>query len=208
MTHLTDSELNEYLDHVLGPSERQALERHLTRCDECRARLSELQHLFTSLEDLPETKLQGDLSAAVLKRLFPNAASPRPSHRLWTPVFAAQLGLVLGAWIWLCMQAAKWALPLFTASRFPQIAIPPFRLPGLDLSSIFTVPYSLFTALHFPSFILAPPAFTPPAFNYPSFTLPALPFPTAGLAGIAIGALVLGLLGNVLLLRRSPEVEK
>ncbi len=208
MTHLTDSQLNEYLDRALGRSERQAVEAHMAGCGECRARLAELQRLFASLENLPERKLQSDLSAGILERLFQDAPSPRPAPRLWTPAFAAQLGLVLGAWIWFCMQAAKWAVPFLTASRFLRIAIPPFRLPIPNLSAVLTISKSLITTPPFPSFSLAFPAFTPPVFNPASITVPALPLPTAGLAGIAVCVLALGLVGNSILLRRPPEVEQ
>ena len=53
--HLTDDQLNEYLDEVT--TERTHIEAHLSSCDECAARLSTLQNLFTELDSLPELVL-------------------------------------------------------------------------------------------------------------------------------------------------------
>ncbi len=51
--HLTDEQLNEYLDNE-STDERAQIESHLSSCDECAARLSTLQNLFAELESLPE----------------------------------------------------------------------------------------------------------------------------------------------------------
>ena len=52
--HLTDVQLNEYLDNET--TERTQIESHLSVCDECTARLSALKTLFTEIESLPEIK--------------------------------------------------------------------------------------------------------------------------------------------------------
>ena len=62
--HLTDEQLNEYLDNET--SERAQIELHLSSCDECAARLTALQALFSEIESLPELTLTRDLREASL----------------------------------------------------------------------------------------------------------------------------------------------
>jgi len=62
--HLTDEQLNEYLDNET--TEHVEIESHLSTCDECAARLSALQTLFAEIESLPELTLSQDLAARLL----------------------------------------------------------------------------------------------------------------------------------------------
>ena len=73
--HLTDDQLNEYLDNETA--ERAQIELHLDSCDECAARLSTLQDLFAELESLPELALTTIPRRAVHSP--PKPASPTPS---------------------------------------------------------------------------------------------------------------------------------
>jgi anti-sigma factor RsiW len=59
--HLTDDQLNEYLDNETA--ERVQIETHLSSCDRCAARLTVLQALFTEIESLPELALSRSLAA-------------------------------------------------------------------------------------------------------------------------------------------------
>lgn len=59
--HLTEDQLNEYLDNE--SIERAQIESHLSLCDECTARLSTLQNLFAEIESLPELALTKSLAA-------------------------------------------------------------------------------------------------------------------------------------------------
>ncbi len=70
--HLTDDQLNEYLDEAT--TERAQIEAHLSSCDECAARLSTLQNVFTELDSLPELELTRDPRRAVHSP--PEPASP------------------------------------------------------------------------------------------------------------------------------------
>ena len=63
--HLTEEELNEYLDNEI--QDRARAELHLSSCDECAARLATLQALFTEIESLPELALTRDLAAPVMR---------------------------------------------------------------------------------------------------------------------------------------------
>lgn len=52
MPHLTEEQLNLYLDDALSEAERVAVEAHLGHCDECRAEATALQQLFAALSEL------------------------------------------------------------------------------------------------------------------------------------------------------------
>jgi hypothetical protein len=58
--HLTDEQLNEYLDNET--SARGQIELHLHSCQACNARFSDLQNLFLELDSLPDLQLTRDLS--------------------------------------------------------------------------------------------------------------------------------------------------
>ena len=66
--HLTDDQLNEYLDEAT--TERVQIEAHLFSCDECAARFSTLQNVFTELDSLPELELTRDLAAPFTQALL------------------------------------------------------------------------------------------------------------------------------------------
>ncbi len=71
MNHLSEEQLNEYLDHE--SQDHTQIEMHLSACDECAARLNSLQNLFNELDSLPQLTLSRDLAAPVIRRLsLPN----------------------------------------------------------------------------------------------------------------------------------------
>ncbi|MBI1856051.1 MAG: zf-HC2 domain-containing protein [Chloroflexi bacterium] len=186
MDHLTDSQLNEYLDDMLDETTRRKFDSHLQTCEDCAARLDELRFIFTSLAELPEARLTHDLSANVLSRL------PQKQPRILTPFFAAQAGAALGVLFWLSTQVARF-IPPVPAFKFSQFQIPTFQLEILHFQ--FPDPYSLFTFLHHPFSI---PTFQPSTFNLSSFNI----------AFIAISVFLLWLVGNLFLLRNRREVQK
>jgi hypothetical protein len=53
--HLTDEQLNEYLDHETNA--RAQIESHLASCADCVARLQALQQLFSEIESLPDVAI-------------------------------------------------------------------------------------------------------------------------------------------------------
>ena len=65
--HLTDEQLNEYLDNEI--LDRTQAELHLSSCDECTARLTTLQALFNEIGSLPEMALTLDLAAPITRRV-------------------------------------------------------------------------------------------------------------------------------------------
>lgn len=140
--HLTNEQLNEYLDNA--STERAEIETHLDSCDECAARLSALQALFTDLDSLPDVELSTNLAARF---------SPRPSL---TPQLPRWLTLTAS------LQAAAALVALIVAIPFFSIMIPQIETPsfttwffeiqslwnlGLDALSTFQLPITKFPNL-------------------------------------------------------------
>ena len=197
MNHLTDTQLNEYLDNAIDETIKHKFDAHLQICEDCSARLDELKVLFANIESLPEVNLRRDLSPSVLARL------PQ-KHRILTPFFAAQLGTALGVFFWLSMQVTKlistfsFEFPQFAMPTF-QFAMPTFQPP--DLYSLFSIFYSLFTLPHFPSSI----------FNLSTFqfsNIPIFDISNFSLALISLSIFILWLVGNISLLRDRSGVKK
>jgi hypothetical protein len=118
--HLTDEQLNEYLDNA--STERALLESHLDSCDECAARLSTLQALFTALESLPEVALSTDLAARFTAR--PSLVPRLPRWLILTATLQAALALL-----------ALIATAPFIANRMPPIETPPLTETLLQLQA-------------------------------------------------------------------------
>lgn len=93
MSHLSDEQLNLYLDQQLALSERGVVEAHLAACPRCQADLARLRSLFLALDALPAAPLPLDLTEAVLAQL-PTPPAPRPA-RLVRLVLALQVALIL-----------------------------------------------------------------------------------------------------------------
>ena len=108
--HLTDEQLNEYLDNETA--NRAEIETHLDSCDECAARLSTLQTLFADLDSLPEVTLSRDLAARF---------RPRPSL---TPQLPRWLTLTA------TLQAAAALVALIVAIPFFSIMLPQVDMPS------------------------------------------------------------------------------
>ena len=62
MTHLSEEQLNLYLDGALLPQEQSAVEAHLAGCATCQADLDSLQTLFVALDALQSDLLTADLN--------------------------------------------------------------------------------------------------------------------------------------------------
>lgn len=135
--HLTDDQLNEYLDHE--SAERAQIDLHLDSCDECAARLSTLQDLFAELESLPELALTRDLATPF---------APRPS-----------LPAQLPAWLPLTviLQAAVALVALIIAAPFAIQLLPVVELPSLSdaflqLQSQWTTWLNMLSQFQMPTF--------------------------------------------------------
>ncbi len=177
MDHITETQLNLYLDNQLDESGLQKVALHLSQCPDCRKKIDELRLVFTSLAELPDTAIARDLTPDILSRL---PRKPTMSRSL-----AMQWGIVLGVSIWSAMQAVG-------AIQFPSVN-------SLKQFAMIKIPVISLTALQFPIFSL-------PQMELPSFTLPTFSVgaSTGQVALAVVSALVLWLVGNFILLRHGP----
>ena len=113
--HLTDVQLNEYLDN--GIKDRAQVELHLSSCSDCAARLAALHALFDEIEALPEIALSHNLAAAVTRGLSGRAALPR-SLRL---TVALQFAAAIGALIFSAPFVAQFLSPYVTGLQAPSL---------------------------------------------------------------------------------------
>jgi hypothetical protein len=217
MNHLTDSQLNEYLDGRLVADERRAVAIHLGSCDGCRMRLGEIQLVFDRLADLSEAPLSHDLTPAILTRI------PQKSPPFLTPVYALQFAVVLGVLVWFASGVTRFFKPPILALpalmdikgfHLPQISlsrlisfIPSFNLQSLTINFLLTAPNFQFNSI-------APAGgdfhITFHKFQYWIDRLPAFqgPLPNSLLFLIILSVLLLWSVGNMLLLCDHPEAKK
>lgn len=152
--HLTDDQLNEYLDNETAA--RAPIELHLSACNECRARLIAFRTLFAEIESLPEVELTHSLAARFATR--PSLPSPLPRWLTLTaslqaasalialivaaPVIARFLPAIetptlMGTLIQLQEQWTAWldTLSTFCFPTMPSMTVP--ELPSLMLTLTF-----------------------------------------------------------------------
>ncbi|MBI5945386.1 MAG: hypothetical protein HY864_13545 [Chloroflexi bacterium] len=176
--HVTDVQLNEYLDNETA--ERAEIEMHLSSCDECAARLSTLQNVFTELDSLPELALTKSLSEASPWDAAP--FTPRPSLPAQLPKFLTLTAILQTAF---AIVAAVIAAP-FMASLLPILEMPSFATMFINLQSQWVALLDQLSTFHF----------QPVTFNLPTLEMTSLLFTLAGVS-------VLWILGNGLLLRNQ-----
>ena len=151
--HLTDEQLNEYLDNETA--NRAEIETHLDSCDECAARLSTLQALFMDLDSLPEVTLSRDLAARFTLRAAQNLPAQLPRWLTLTASLqgaAALVALIVAIpffsimlpkvempsfTTWLFEIQSLWASWLDTLSTFQMPTFQPSTIPTLEMSTLF-----------------------------------------------------------------------
>ncbi len=153
--HLTDDQLNEYLDDE--SADRAQIELHLSSCGECAARLDALRNLFAEIESIPDLTLSRDLATPFKRQSSPLYQLPRwltlttalqGAIALIIIAFTAPLVLQLispytsalqtpsFADVFLLLQS-QWMVWLNT---FSQVQIPTLpEIPVFDLSSLVIV---------------------------------------------------------------------
>ncbi|MBM3124623.1 MAG: hypothetical protein FJZ87_06060 [Chloroflexi bacterium] len=177
--HLTDDQLNEYLDDALP--KRARAESHLSTCAECTARLSALRSLAAEIESLPEESLARNLAPAVTRRLTSPAAaySGFPRWLTLTTVLQTAAATVLIA------SVAPFILE--AASTFiPALQAPPVMETILEAQRVWTAWLDALSQFQWPS-----PPELPASLGLSNFYI------LLALAGTALAWLV----GNGLLLR-------
>ena len=140
--HLTDEQLNEYLDHET--SEQVQIETHLAACAECAARLTALQTLFAEIVSLPEMELTHSIAARFA--LTPSLPPQLPRWLTLTATLQAALALV----------AAILAAPFIT-KLMPVVQTPSLTQIFLQLQSQWTSLFDSFTNYQLPSLPQLPP---------------------------------------------------
>ena len=133
--HLTEEELNEYLDNEI--QDRTPIELHLSACNECATRLATLQALFVEIESLPELNLTRSIAA----RFAPSPVLPAHLPRWLTLTATLQAALALIAFI----AAAPMVINLLPAIQTPSftdifIQIQSQWMGWLDMLSTFRLP--------------------------------------------------------------------
>jgi anti-sigma factor RsiW len=146
--HISDVQLNEYLDHE--STERALIESHLSSCDDCAARLSTLQALFIEIESLPELELTP--SFAIRFTPTPDLIPQPPRWLTLTAILQAALAIIVlifvapfvtafmpvvelpsfaGSWVQLQIQ---WSAMLQGFANYHLPPLPP--LPVVEISSL------------------------------------------------------------------------
>ncbi len=193
MDHLTDTQLNEYLDQALDSSQKEWVEAHLSICPDCRLRLNTIKQIFMTLANLPERSFARNLKTGVLSNL------PNRSSRHWSPFIAAQVGAALGLFIYLAVQiAGLFQLPSLVSVQLPAVSLPAFSFTPPDLT--FLAPKLLWGLPNIFSFHLDIPFPTIPSFQ--------LPFTTWEAASLLAVVFLLWMIGNFVLLNTSARVRK
>jgi predicted anti-sigma-YlaC factor YlaD len=102
MEHLTEEQLNEYLDDVLLNGERARVEAHVAQCDVCRAELASLQAVFVALDGLQPEPIVRDLAPAVVRTVVVERRRATRRRRLGWVALALQgtAGTLLLAFGW------------------------------------------------------------------------------------------------------------
>ena len=176
MNHLSEEQLNEYLDHE--SLEREFIESHLSSCDECTARLNSLQTLFTELNSLPELTLSRDLAAPV-------------THRVgWSGVLPKWLTLTIALQAALALIASVIAVPFIielTSEAMPALQSPSIPEIFIQLQTQWLVWLDTLSSFQMPVI---------PTIAMPQFSSLVILFTLAGVS-------MLWLVGNGLLLRNQ-----
>ena len=126
MNHLTEFQLNEYLDGLLDPATQTAVEAHLTACNTCQAALNDLQTVFLMLDEVDEVALTTDLSARVQAEW---QTQTQPESTVWLrPLLFLQSAGAIGMVVWLWRVIWGWLTGMETAVTATFSALQPVQL--------------------------------------------------------------------------------
>ena len=138
--HLTDEQLNEYLD---GESiDRAQMELHLSMCADCARRLSKMEVLFSEIESLPELGISPEFSA----RFMPVRSEPPGLPRSLTLTMILQAVLVVAG----IMIAAPFVIR-FVSSYAPGLSVPSFVDVLLQMQTVWMAWLDTLSTLSFPT---------------------------------------------------------
>jgi hypothetical protein len=183
--HLGDEAIYDYMERSLGGQARIEAERHVQSCPECARRLLEAQALFAQIASVTAPRLATDLAPGVVASL----RTARKTSVRWRWVLAGQAAAATAALAALGVNLHRW---LDQALRDP--AFLAVRQAGAQLLADVSGWLAPFLDL-----VPSSPMRMAPL----RLSLPHLQGPVSAWAALAGTALLLGLLGNALLLR-SP----
>jgi anti-sigma factor RsiW len=172
--HLTDEQLNEYLDNET--SDRLQIELHLSTCEDCSARLAAWQELFSEIESLPDVELSRDVAARFMPGPSLSAKLPRPLTL--TVTLQAALAVVAS------VGAAPFVMQ-FLSPYVSNISVPSLAKIVLQFQSQWAVWLDMLSTIQLPA--------TP--------ELPVIELSSLFMLLTVIGVSLLWLIGNGLLLR-------
>jgi anti-sigma factor RsiW len=110
--HLTDEQLNEYLDHETD--ERLEIDRHLSSCADCAARLQALQVIFDEIESLPDVQVSPEIAVRWVES---GSSSSLPRSLTLTMILQAAAAAI-------AIIAAAPLVMQFLSSYTPSLSIP------------------------------------------------------------------------------------
>lgn len=114
--HLTDEQLNEYLDNESG--DRTLIEAHLSSCADCAARLSALRVLFVEIESLPELEWAYPIAA----RFSPSPNLPAKLPRFFALAVTLQAMLTVTIMIVVTPFVIRLGSPFLANVQLPSLA--------------------------------------------------------------------------------------
>lgn len=125
MNHLTEFQLNAYLDGLLDPANQSAVEAHLAACKTCQAALDDLQAVFLMLGEVDEVTLTTDLSTRVLAEW---QIQTQPESTAWLrPLLLLQAAGAIGMVVWLWPVIGIWLAGVETAVTATLSAVQPIQ---------------------------------------------------------------------------------
>ena len=176
--HLTDEQLNEYLDHET--SDRAWIELHLSVCTDCAARLRELEALFSEIESLPELAISPEFGARFMPiRSEPVRLPPSLTLTMIMQTALAVVGILIAAPF----------VRQFVSSYLPGPSVPSFVQIFLQSQHVWAAWLDTLSTFSFP--------------NLPEIPLVNVSSLVVTLA--IVGVSLLWLIGNGLLLRNQMK---
>ena len=176
--HLTDEQLNEYLDHET--SDQAQIESHLAVCADCARRLRELEALFSEIESLPDVPMSLEYGA----RFTPVRSEPARLPRSLTLTMILQaVFAVVGITV-----AAPFVIQ-FVSTYVPGLSVPSVVDVFLQLQNQWATWLAMLSTFSFPA-------------------IPEIPLVNASSLFVmftVIGVCLLWLIGNGLLLRNQMK---
>lgn len=112
MNHISDADLQAFLDGELSAARHVLVTDHLDGCQSCMARLRSFQQLYARIESLPETVPDLSLVPGVLARLEPRRAISSVARWLLVAELALGAGSLVAALSWLDLTPPAWSSSL------------------------------------------------------------------------------------------------